>query len=89
MPILVALGMCHSSINQEDVHVTDSLLESVSQYLSQLEHLHLAGCPRVTNVGVWSMIRNNVKNVKELSLENLSPVFASPAWSYSMIVLAD
>jgi len=62
-------------ICKEDIHVTDSLLESMSQYVSQLEHLHLAGCPRVTNEGVWSMIRDNVRNIKELSLESLSPAF--------------
>ncbi|KAH9993333.1 hypothetical protein BJV74DRAFT_374258 [Russula compacta] len=60
---------------KEDRHVTDSLLVSMSQYLPQLNQLHLVGCPRVTNEGVWSMIRNNVRNIKELSLENLSPAF--------------
>jgi len=62
-------------ICKEDIHVTDSLLESLSPYLSQLEHLSLSGCPRVTNEGVWSMIRSNVRNIKELSLESLSPTF--------------
>jgi hypothetical protein len=69
--------MLYSFIGQEDVHVTDSLLGSISQCLSQLEHLHLAGCRRVTNEGVWSIIKNNVRNVKELNLESLSPAFAS------------
>jgi len=62
-------------ICKEDIYVTDGLLESISQCLSQIEHLHLAGCRRVTNSGVWSMIRYNVTNIKELSLESLSPSF--------------
>jgi hypothetical protein len=72
--------MCRSSIEQENstnIHITDSLLKSISQYLPQLEHLNLADCPRVTSGGVWSMIKDNVKNLKELGLKNLSPVFAS------------
>ncbi|KAH9968190.1 hypothetical protein BC827DRAFT_1170911 [Russula dissimulans] len=57
---------------KEDKHVTDSLLRSVAQYVPQLERLHLVGCPRVTHEGVWSMIKNNVGNVKDISLEALS-----------------
>jgi hypothetical protein len=76
------LGMFYSSIGQEDIHVTDGLLESISQCLSQIEHLHLAGCRRVTNEGVWSMIRYNVTNIKELSLESLFPSFASFSNNY-------
>jgi len=75
---LQATGQSLTSLTlvcKEDIHVTDSLLESASQHLSQLEHLQLAGCPRVTNKGVWSVIRNNVSNMKELSLERLSPTF--------------
>jgi len=80
----------YSSIGQEDIHVTDSLLGSISQCLSQLEHLHLAGCRRVTNEGVWSMIRNNVRNVKELSLDSLSPAFASfRIITFDLVVEAD
>ena len=75
--------MRHSSIGQANVHVTDTLLESMSQYLPQLEHLNLAGCPRVTNEGVWSMIRNNARNFKGLCLESLSPAFASLSSSSS------
>jgi hypothetical protein len=71
------LRLCHLSVGQADISVTDSVLENISQYLSQLEHLNLAGCRKVTNEGVWSIIRHNVRNIKELSLESLSPLFAS------------
>jgi hypothetical protein len=64
-------------IGQGNIFVTDSFLEDISQYLSQLEHLNLAGCRRVTNDGVWSIIRHNVRNIKELSLEGPFPLFAS------------
>jgi hypothetical protein len=71
------LRLCHSPKGQRDTSITDTLLENISHHLSQIEHLNLAGCPRVTNEGVWSIIRYNVKNIKELALENLSPDFAS------------
>ncbi|KAF8470403.1 hypothetical protein DFH94DRAFT_208822 [Russula ochroleuca] len=64
-----------SLVCKRDTSITDTLLENISHHLSQIEHLNLAGCPRVTNEGVWSIIRYNVKNIKELALENLSPDF--------------
>ncbi|KAH9000676.1 hypothetical protein EDB86DRAFT_3063837 [Lactarius hatsudake] len=63
--------------NQDDMYITDAFLNTVSPHLSQLERLHLVGCQRVTNEGVWSMIRNRTRDLKELSLENLSPHFVS------------
>ena len=71
------LRLCHLSMGQANVSITDNFLKNISQYLSQLEHLNLTGCRRVTNEGVWSIIRHNVRNIKELSLESLSPLFAS------------
>ncbi|KAI0305113.1 hypothetical protein B0F90DRAFT_1701398 [Multifurca ochricompacta] len=68
-------------ICKASIHVTDALLDSISQHLPQLERLYLAGCPRVTNNGVWSMIRSRVRNLKGLSLESLSPVFNMSALS--------
>ncbi|KAH8997913.1 hypothetical protein EDB92DRAFT_1792366 [Lactarius akahatsu] len=61
--------------NQDDMYITDAFLNTVSPHLSRLERLHLVGCQRVTNEGVWSMIRNRTRDLKELSLENLSPNF--------------
>ncbi|KAI9509537.1 hypothetical protein F5148DRAFT_996446 [Russula earlei] len=57
-----------------------ALLESISPYLSHIQRLHLAGCPRVTHEGIWSTIRNNIENMKDLSLEYLSPALASLQW---------
>ncbi|KAI0258580.1 hypothetical protein BC834DRAFT_926482 [Gloeopeniophorella convolvens] len=62
-------------ICKADIHVTDSLLSLMSEHTPHLEHLHLAGCPKVTNEGVWLMIRNNVKGLQGLSLESFSPIF--------------
>ncbi|KAI9464140.1 hypothetical protein BJY52DRAFT_1115014 [Lactarius psammicola] len=64
-----------------DKNITDTLLNSMSPHLSRLEHLHLADCPSVTNEGVWSMIRNSIRDLKELSLEGLSPLFDMSALS--------
>jgi len=61
--------------------ITDTLLNSTSPHLSRLESLHLAGCPRVTNEGVWSLIRNNIRGLKELSLKELPPLFDMSALS--------
>ncbi|KAH9022168.1 hypothetical protein EDB85DRAFT_1997199 [Lactarius pseudohatsudake] len=62
-------------ICKDDMYITDAYLNTVSPHLPRLERLHLVGCQRVTNEGVWSMIRNRTRDLKELSLENLSPHF--------------
>ncbi|KAN0116626.1 hypothetical protein V8E52_005770 [Russula decolorans] len=74
---LTSLSLICKACIFHDLSVTDNFLENISQCLSQLEHLNLAGCQRVTNEGVWSIIGHNVRNLKELSLESLSPLFSS------------
>ena len=66
------------------MYITDALLNTMSPHLSRLESLHLAGCPRVTNEGVWSVIRNRIRDLKELSLEELSPWFVSITLPFSL-----
>ncbi|KAI0062515.1 hypothetical protein BV25DRAFT_1803980 [Artomyces pyxidatus] len=61
--------------------VTDHLLETISPHLHGLQHLHLAGCPRVTDKGIWAMIRHNARGLFSLGLEGLSPVFDMAAFS--------
>ncbi|EIM87235.1 uncharacterized protein STEHIDRAFT_168052 [Stereum hirsutum FP-91666 SS1] len=56
-------------------HVTDELLEAIAPSLNSLEHLYLAGCPKVTHKGVWAMIQANPAGIKGLGLEGLSTTF--------------
>ncbi|KII93204.1 hypothetical protein PLICRDRAFT_151711 [Plicaturopsis crispa FD-325 SS-3] len=55
--------------------VTDELLESLAPHLTQLEHLYLAGCPKATDKGVWSIISANASGIVGLGLEGLSTKF--------------
>jgi hypothetical protein len=59
------------------MNITDALLNSISPYLSRLERLHIAGCRKVTHEGVWSVISNRIRDLKELNLEVLSRLFVS------------
>ncbi|KAI9433061.1 hypothetical protein H4582DRAFT_1991019 [Lactarius indigo] len=68
-------------ICKDDMYITDALLNTMSPHLSRLERLYLVGCPKVTNEGVWSMIRTRTRDLKELGLENLSPHFDMSALS--------
>lgn len=55
--------------------VTDDYLQSLAPFLPCLEHLHLAGCPRVTHAGITSLLAQNPEGIVELGLEGLSPTF--------------
>ncbi|KAI0041912.1 hypothetical protein FA95DRAFT_1548149 [Auriscalpium vulgare] len=61
--------------------VTDALLELVSPHLQRLEHLYLAGCPKVTDKGIWAMISHNVNGLVGLGIEGLSSSFDMGALS--------
>ncbi|PPQ79027.1 hypothetical protein CVT25_002336 [Psilocybe cyanescens] len=55
--------------------ITDRLLETIAPSLVNLEHLHLTGCPKVTEQGVWAMVSSNIKGLLGLGLEGVSPKF--------------
>jgi len=56
--------------------VTDALLTTIAPHIPHLEHLHLAGCPKVTHDGVSALLRaNNEGGVLSLGLEGLSSSF--------------
>ena len=55
--------------------ITDGILESLASDLINLEHFHIAGCPKVTERGIWAVVSNNVKGVVGLGLEGLSQRF--------------
>lgn len=55
--------------------VTDKLLHTLAPTLSQLEHLHLAGCPKVTHQGITDVLSENIHGIEELALEGLSTAF--------------
>lgn len=57
--------------------MTDELLETIAPRLNSLEHLYLAGCPKVTHKGVWAMVQANVSGIRGLGLEGLSTTFVS------------
>ena len=54
--------------------ITDSTLKSLGQYMTQLKHLHIAGCPKVTHQGVLSVL-HNPERIESLGLEGLSSLF--------------
>ncbi|KAL5514673.1 hypothetical protein ACEPAG_1989 [Sanghuangporus baumii] len=55
--------------------VTDAWLLEMSQSLSGLKRLHLAGCPKITQKGLIHLLRENVSGITDLALEGLSPSF--------------
>lgn len=65
--------------------MTDELLEAIAPSLTSLEHLYLAGCPKVTHKGVWAMIRANTSGLKGLGLEGLSTTFVSLDLAYQTL----
>ncbi|PPQ99304.1 hypothetical protein CVT24_009172 [Panaeolus cyanescens] len=61
--------------------VTDSLIETLAPHLVNLEYLHLAGCPKVTEKGVWAAVSSNRFGLLGLGLEGLSNKFDMQALS--------
>ncbi|KAF8639215.1 hypothetical protein AX17_001700 [Amanita inopinata Kibby_2008] len=55
--------------------VTDEVLVSLATSLTQLEELHLAGCPKVTHQGVWAILSSNTEGIVGLRLEGVSSRF--------------
>ena len=56
--------------------ITDSALEKLGHYMTQLKHLHIAGCPKVTHKGILSIL-HNTQRIESLGLEGLSSAFVS------------
>ena len=54
--------------------VSDATLKGLPP-LPKLEHLHLIGCPKVTQNGVMAVIDANITGIISLGLEGLSPQF--------------
>lgn len=55
--------------------ITDTMLEAMAPHMIRLEHLHIAGCPRVTHKGILDIISHNQVGIKSLGLEGLSQSF--------------
>jgi len=55
--------------------VTDALLESIAPVLFDLDHFHIAGCPKLENRGVWALLSTNKRGLLSLGLEGLSTRF--------------
>ncbi|KIJ55544.1 hypothetical protein M422DRAFT_63582 [Sphaerobolus stellatus SS14] len=53
--------------------ITDSTLDAMAPYMTRLQHLHIAGCPRITHKGILAVISNTQDGIKSLGLEGLSP----------------
>lgn len=60
--------------------VSDATLKGLPP-LPKLEHLHLIGCPKVTQNGVMAVIDANITGIISLGLEGLSPQFDVSALS--------
>lgn len=61
--------------------VTDTVLESLSTNLDQLDHLLIAGCPKVSHEGVGALVCRNRNGLLTLNLEGLSQSFVRSAMS--------
>ncbi|PFH50858.1 hypothetical protein AMATHDRAFT_144018 [Amanita thiersii Skay4041] len=55
--------------------ITDEVLVSLAPSLVHLEEFHLAGCPKVTQEGLWAILSPNIEGIVGLRLEGLSPRF--------------
>ncbi|KAH9474448.1 hypothetical protein JR316_0012907 [Psilocybe cubensis] len=55
--------------------ITDRLLETLAPSLVNLEHLHLTGCPKVTEQGLWALVSSNIHGLLGLGIEGVSPKF--------------
>ncbi|KAI5119999.1 hypothetical protein M0805_004442 [Coniferiporia weirii] len=55
--------------------VTDASLKAMAPALSSLEHIHIAGCPKVTHHGIIEILSANASGVRDLALEGVSPSF--------------
>lgn len=42
-----------------------------------LKHFHIAGCPRVTQKGIFTVLAHNAPGLESLGLEGLSSSFVS------------
>jgi len=60
---------------QSSPRINDELLGRVASHLSNLEHLHLLGCTKVTHEGLWEVVVRNSRGLLSLGLEALSPAF--------------
>ncbi|KAK1225091.1 hypothetical protein PQX77_011960 [Marasmius sp. AFHP31] len=55
--------------------VTDKTLEALSPNLTRLETLHITGCPKVTNRGIFFVLSQSNEGIVNLGIEGLSPKF--------------
>lgn len=45
--------------------------------LGFLKHIHLGGCPKVTQNGIIDLLSENSVGIEEMALEGVSPTFVS------------
>lgn len=56
--------------------VTDQILVTIAQSVSNLKHLHLLGCVKVTHIGIGALLQSNQAGFESLGLEGLSSTFS-------------
>ncbi|KAK7682782.1 hypothetical protein QCA50_014166 [Cerrena zonata] len=66
---------CLSVHFQDTRRINDELLIRLTPYLTNLTHLYLVGCPKLTHEGVWSVISSSTRGIRGLGLEALSTAF--------------
>lgn len=49
----------------------------LAPHLTNLTHLYLVGCPKLTHEGLWAVISANTRGIRGLGLEALSSTFVS------------
>lgn len=49
----------------------------MAKNLTVLKHIHLGGCPKVSEAGIIEILDNNIAGLEEMAIEGISPVFVS------------
>lgn len=62
---------------KETSEIWDGWLGDNATSLSRIQHLHLAGCPKVTHEGVLEILSSNSIGIRTLALEGISSRFVS------------
>ncbi|KZT08057.1 uncharacterized protein LAESUDRAFT_724042 [Laetiporus sulphureus 93-53] len=64
-----------SLICKSSSSINDDTLRLLAPHLVNLEQLYIAGCPKVTDKGLWDVIASNSQGLHALGMEGLSPAF--------------
>ncbi|TBU47149.1 hypothetical protein BD309DRAFT_1057210 [Dichomitus squalens] len=62
-------------ICKSSTRLNDGVLHEIAPHVTNLEHIYLVGCPKVTHDGLWALLSTNYKGIVGLGMEGLSTAF--------------